>query len=111
MSATATAEPIARNSVMGHIDFSNRTPDVGTSRTRPAYPEELTEEERARLWAESKDDDDFADKAIAYGKLTGYLEIDRYIWPKCSGAEIDAEILRIQAENPGRFTGKPVRGV
>jgi len=68
--------------------------------------EELTDEERDRLWAESKDDDDFAEKAIAYGKLTGYLEIDRYIWPKSTVAEIAAEVMRIQAEHPERYLSR-----
>jgi len=102
MSTTATAEPIARNSVMGHIEFSNRTPDVETSRTRPANPEELTEEERARLWAKSKNYDEFTDNAIAYGKLTGDFTIDRHILPQPSLEEIFAGAARIVAEHPER---------
>jgi len=103
MSATATAEPIARNSAVRHIDFADGKPDVGILRTRPAYPEELTEEERARLWVASKDDDDFTAKAITYGKLTGDFAIDRHILPQHTGAEIDAAILRIQEEHPERY--------
>jgi len=107
MSATATAEPIARKGVKGRIDFIDNTPGVGA---RPAKaPDTLTDEERACLLAESKDYEDLKAKAIAYGKLTGDFTIDRHIYPKRTGAEIDAEILRVQAEHPERFTGKPVR--
>ncbi len=58
---------------------------------------------RERLLAESKDYDDFTDKAIAYGKLTGDFTIDRHILPQPTGAEIDAEVLRLQAEYPERL--------
>jgi len=94
---------------MGHINISNHTPDVGISQARPTPPAKLTDEERACLLAESKDYEDLKAKAIAYGKLTGDFTIDRHIYPKRTGAEIDAEILRVQAEHPERFTGKPVR--
>jgi len=107
MSATATAEPIARKGAMGRIDFIDSTPDIGARPTKT--PDTLTDEERARLLAESKNYEDLKAKAIAYGKLTGDFTIDRHIWSKRTGAEIDAEILRIQAEHPERFTGKPVR--
>jgi hypothetical protein len=96
---TATAEPIARKSAGGHIDFA----DTGISRTRPAHPETLTDAERDSLWAASKDYEDFTDKAIAFGKLTGDFAIDRHILPQPTIEEIRAGIERIVAENPGRF--------
>jgi len=102
MSATATAEPIARNSAVGHIDFINNKADVGMSRPRQANPEELTAEERARLWAKSKNYDEFTDNAIAYGKLTGDFTIDRHILPPLTRAEIQEGIARIVAEHPER---------
>jgi hypothetical protein len=110
MSATATAKPIARKSAAGLANFTIGKTAADIPRTRPAPPEKLTDAERARLWAESKDDDDFTEKAIAYGKLTGDFTIDRhiYILPYLTGAEIDAEILRIQAEHPERFTATPI---
>jgi len=66
-------------------------------------PEELTEEERARLLAKSKNYDEFTDNAIAYGKLTGDFTIDRHILPQPTVAEIAAEVLRMQAEHPERL--------
>ncbi|MDR2692793.1 MAG: hypothetical protein LBB74_01065 [Chitinispirillales bacterium] len=105
MSATATAEPKAH----GHIDFADNKTDAGMPRTRATTPENLTDAERERLWAASKDYDEFTDKAIAYGKLTGDFTIDRHIMPQRTHDEIIADILRIQAEHPERFTVKPVR--
>ncbi|MDR2693763.1 MAG: hypothetical protein LBB74_06060 [Chitinispirillales bacterium] len=103
MSATAIAEPIARKSAAGHIDFAN----AGIPRTRPAHPETLTDAERARLWAESKDDDDFTDKAIAFGKLTGDFTIDRHILPEPTIDEIWEGIDRIQAAHPEIYGTNP----
>jgi len=68
-----------------------------------AHPDKLTQEERDRLWAESKDDDDFTDKAIAFGKLTGDFTIDRHILPQPTLDEIYAGAARIEAEHPERF--------
>ncbi len=102
MSATAAAEPIARNTAMGRIDFINNTPGNAFSRTRPATPDTLTEEERARLLAESKDYEEFTAKAIAYGKLTDDFAIDRHILPQLTRAEIKEGIARIMAEHPER---------
>ncbi|GBU22457.1 hypothetical protein R80B4_02366 [Fibrobacteres bacterium R8-0-B4] len=110
MSATATAEATARKSAAGRIDIVGNQTDAGTPHTRPAQLETLTDEERARLWAESKDDDDFTAKAIAYGKLTGDYTIDRHIRPQRTGAEIDADIMRLQAANPERgLTSEQIR--
>ncbi len=106
MSATAIAEATARKSATGRMDIVGGKPDAGTPHTQPAQLEKLTDEERARLWAESKDDDDFTAKAIAYGKLTGDFTIDRHIWPQPTGEEIIAGILRIQAEHPERFSSR-----
>jgi hypothetical protein len=99
MNATATAEPIARKGATGHIDLTG----AGIPPTRPAQPERLTDAEKDRLWAESKNYEDFTDKAIAGGKLTGYLDIDRYIRPQPTRAELREAMERIAAENPGRF--------
>jgi hypothetical protein len=96
---SAIAEPTAHKCATGHIDF----PNAGIPRTQPVRPERLTDAERARLWAESKDDDDFTDKAIAFGKLTGELAIDRYILPEPTWEEIWEGIDRIVAENPERY--------
>ncbi|GBU21556.1 hypothetical protein R80B4_01452 [Fibrobacteres bacterium R8-0-B4] len=106
MSATAIAEPIARKSAAGRVDTIDGKPDVGTSRARPAQPETLTDEERKRLWAASKDYDEFTGKAVAYGKLTGDFTIDRHIIPQRTHDEIVADIMRIQAEQPERFLGR-----
>jgi hypothetical protein len=107
MSATAIAEPIARKSAAGLTDV----PDAGIPRTRPATPEMLTDAERERLWAESKDDDEFTEKAIAFGKLTGELAIDRYILPQPTRSELREAMERIATENPGRYkTPEQVRG-
>ncbi|GBU21495.1 hypothetical protein R80B4_01388 [Fibrobacteres bacterium R8-0-B4] len=46
---------------------------------------------------------EYTRKAIAKGELTGDFYIDRHIMPQLSGPELDAELFRMQAENPGRF--------
>jgi hypothetical protein len=78
---------------------------------RPQTPE-LLAEERTRLWAESKNYEDFTGKAIAYGKLTGDFTIDRHILPEPSFEDIRAQIDRNRALHPERQTVKPrqVRG-
>jgi len=106
MSATATAEPIARKSAAGYVDFTDYETDDGITRTRTASPETLTNEERKRLLAESKDYDDFTDKAIAFGKLTGDFTIDRHILPEPTLDEIWEGIERIQAAHPELYAVK-----
>jgi hypothetical protein len=105
MSAHAIAEPIARKGAAELANFPIGKTDAGIPRTHAAPPEKLTDKEVNQLAAESKDYEDFMNKAIAIGQLTGDFTIDRhiYILPYLTGAEIDAEAARLEAENPGRF--------
>jgi hypothetical protein len=107
MSATAIAEPIARKNAAGLTDFTICRTDAGIPRTQAATPESLTAKERKRLWAASKDYDEFTDKAIAFGKLTGDFTIDRHILPEPTWEEIQARIDRHRAAHPERLTIKP----
>jgi hypothetical protein len=102
MSATAIAEPIVRKNAVG---LANVTTDI--PRTRRAQPERLTPEERDRLWAASKDYDDFTEKAIAGGKLVGDFTIDRHILPEPTIDEIWEGIDRIQAAHPELYGTNP----
>jgi hypothetical protein len=111
MSATAIAKPIARKSAAERTGITANNTVAGIPRTQAVIPERLTPKERKRLWAESKDDDDFTERAIAFGKLTGDFTIDRHILPQMTGAEIDAEATRLEAEHPELYkTPEQVRG-
>jgi hypothetical protein len=99
MSATAIAKPIAH----GLTEFTIGKTDAGISCARPTSPEKLTDAERERLWAASKDDDDFTEKAIAFGKLTGDFTIDRHILPEPTHEELWECMKRIVAEKPGHY--------
>jgi diadenosine tetraphosphate (Ap4A) HIT family hydrolase len=107
MSATAIAEPIARKGTAGYINFIGNKTDTGIPHTPSVRLERLTDEEVSRMAAESKDYEDFMDKAIAIGKLTGDFTVDRHILPEPTLDEIWKGIDRIQAEHPEIYGANP----